>query len=153
DVRKPVTGFRSHGPGAYVCGTEGSELPECFIVEIPAGLPLGDGTRNTRAERVPHFVAYAAVERGGFSIEAEVVSVQRYGLRQRPDGVYAPKSDSVIWCIVKKTWLAQVRADGEAVNLPGSDSGLHFEAVKAQANVGAFANIDQATGAIFEFVS
>src|SRR5713101_7678775 len=40
NVRKTVTGFRCHCPGAYICGTEGSELPKRLIVEIPAGLPL-----------------------------------------------------------------------------------------------------------------
>src|SRR5258705_2397672 len=106
-VRKPVTGFRSHCPGAYACGTEGSELPKRFIVEIPAGLHLGDGTRKTRTDTVPHFVAYTPVECSCFSIEAKVVSVQCDGLRQRSDAVDAPKSDSVIGCIVKKSWLVQ----------------------------------------------
>src|ERR1700687_1234406 len=57
NVRKPITGFRSHCPGAYVCGTEGSELPKRLIVEIPVGLPLGDGARKTRTDTVSHFMA------------------------------------------------------------------------------------------------
>src|SRR5260370_23645794 len=48
NVRKTVTGLRSHCPGAYVCETEGSELPKRFIVEVPAGLHLCDGPINTR---------------------------------------------------------------------------------------------------------
>src|SRR6266705_933210 len=153
NVRKPVTGFRSNCPGAYVCGTEGSEVPKRCIVEIPAGLPLGDGTRKTRTDTVPHFVAYTSVECSCFSIEAKVVSVQCDGLRQRSDAIYAPKSDSVVWDVIEKARLVQVRAHGEAVNLPRTDAGLHLEPVKAQAHVGAFANIDQAPGAIFQFVS
>src|SRR5258708_684326 len=153
NVRKPVTGFRSHCPGAYVCGTEGSELPKRFIVEIPAGLHLGDGTRKTRTDTVPHFVAYTPVECSCFSIEAKVVSVQCDGLRQRSDAVYAPKSDSVVWDVIEKAWLVQVRSHGEAVNLPRTDTGLHLEPVKAQAHVGALANIDQASRAILHLMS
>src|SRR5882672_4629667 len=70
--REPVTGFRCHCPGAYICGTEGSELPKRFIVEIPAGVPLGDGTRKTRTDGVAHFLADASVECGCFSIESKV---------------------------------------------------------------------------------
>src|SRR4029077_6088837 len=93
------------------------------------------------------------VECGCFSIEAKVVSVHCDGLRQRPDAVHAPKSDSVIGCIVKKTWLVQVWAHGEAVNVPRTDTGFHLEPVKAQAHVGAFANIDEAPGAVFQLMS
>src|SRR5882724_6359496 len=152
NVRKPITGFRSHCPGAYVCGTEASKLPKRFIVEIPAGLHLGDGTRKARTDTVPHFVAITPVECSCFSIKAKVVSVQCDGLRQRPDAVYAPKSDCMIGSIVEDSRLVQVRAHGEAVNLPRTDTGLHLEPVKAQAHVGALANIDQTPGAIFEFV-
>src|SRR6266704_3711787 len=153
NVRKPVTGFRSNCPGAYVCGTEGSKLPKRFIVEIPAGVPLGDGTRETRTDAVPHFVAYTPVECSCFSIEAKVVSVQCDGLRQRSDTVYAPKSDGVVWDVIEKARLVQVRAHGEAVNLPRTETGLHLEPVKAQAHVGAFANIDQPPGAILHLMS
>src|ERR1700688_2092711 len=153
NVRKTVTGFRSHCPGAYVCGTEGSELPKRFIVEIPSGLHLGDGTRKTRTNTVPHFVADTSVECSCFSIEAKVVSVQCDGLRQWSDAVYAPKSDSVVWDVVDKNRLVQVRAHGEAVNLPRTDTGLHLEPVKAQADVGAFANIDQSSGAVLHLMS
>src|SRR6266700_2389661 len=144
NVRKPITGFRSHGPGAYVCGTEASKLPKRFIVEIPARFSLGDRTRKTRTDTVPHFMADTPVEYSCFSIKAKVVSVQCDGLRQRPDAVYAPKSDCMIGSIVEDPRLVQVRPHGEAVNLPRTDTGLHLEPVKAQAHVGAFANIDQA---------
>src|SRR6266481_2583589 len=76
NVRNPVAGFRSHCPGAYVGRTEGSELPKRFIVEIPAGLHLGDGTRKTRTDTVPHFVAGTSVECSRFSIKAKVISIQ-----------------------------------------------------------------------------
>src|SRR6266446_888714 len=153
NVRKTVTSLRSHCPGAYVCGTEGSELPKCFIVEIPAGLHLGDGTTKTRTDTVPHFVADTSVECSCFSIEAKVVSVQCDGLRQRSDAVYAPKSDSVVWDVIEKPRFVQVRAHGEAVNLPRTDTGLHLEPVKAQAHVGALANIDQSSGAVLHLMS
>src|SRR4029077_16764792 len=105
NVREPATGFRSHCPSAYVCGTKGSELPKRFIVEIPAGLALGDGTRKTRADTVSHFVACTPVECSCFSIEAKAVGVQCDCLRQRSDTVYAPKSDCMIGCVVKKARL------------------------------------------------
>ena len=72
---------------------------------------------------------------------------------ERSNAVYAPKSNSVIGCIVKKSWLVQVWAHGEPVNLPRTDTDLHLEPVKAQAHVGAFANIDQPRGAILHLVS
>src|ERR1700739_806398 len=153
NIWNPVTGFRGRCPGAYVCGTKCSELPKGYIVAIPAGLPLGDGTRKARTNSVPHFVAATSVECGCVSIEAKIVSVQRDGLGQWSDAVYTPKSDSVIGCIVKKSWFVQVWPHGEAVNLPRPDTGLHLEPVKTQAHVGAFANVDQAPGAIFQFVS
>src|SRR5713226_2871761 len=105
NVREPVAGFRSYCPCAYVCRTEGSELPKRFIVEIPAGLHLGDGTRKTPTDTVPHFVAYTPVECSCFSIEAKVVSVQCDGLLQRSDAVYAPKSDGVVWDVIEKARL------------------------------------------------
>src|SRR5258707_2689878 len=55
--------------------------------------------------------------------------------------------------IVEDPRLVHVRAHGEAVNLPRTDTSLHLEPVKAQAHVGTFANIDQAPRAIFQFVS
>jgi hypothetical protein len=93
NVWEPVTGFRCHRPGAYVCGAESSELPKPFIVEIPTGLQLGDETRKTRTDTVPHFVTGASIECSCFSIEAKVVSVQCDALGQRSEAVYAPKSD------------------------------------------------------------
>jgi len=47
NVRKPVTGFRSHCPGAYVCGTKVPNAKR-FIVEIPAGFLSAMG-RERRA--------------------------------------------------------------------------------------------------------
>src|SRR5258708_22838351 len=109
--------------------------------------------RETRTDAVSHFVAYTPVECSCFSIEAKVVSVQCDGLRQRSDAVSAPKSDSVVWHVIEKTRLVQVRAHGEAVNPPRTDTGLHLEPVKAQAHVGAFANIDQSSGAVLHLMS
>src|SRR5258708_36456675 len=100
--------------------------------------------RETRTDAVSHFVAYTPVECSCFSIEAKVVSVQCDGLRQRSDAVYAPKSDSVVWDVIEKARLVQVRARGEGVNLPRTDSGLHLEPLKDRAHVGALANVDQA---------
>src|SRR5216684_7631034 len=153
NVWEPVTGFRSHRPGAYVCGTEGSKLPKRFIVEIPAGLPVGDGTRKTRTDTVPYFMAGTSVECSCFSIKTKVVSVQCGVLRQKSDAVHAPKSDCMIGGIVEDPRLVQVRAHGEAVNLPRTDTGLYLEPVKAQAHVGPFANIDQSSGAILHLMS
>src|SRR6266851_1217197 len=92
DVRKAVTRFGCHGPGVYVCGTEGSELPKRFIVEIPARLALCGRTRKTGTDTVSHFVTNASVEYRFLSIKAKVVGVQRDRLRQRVDGVHAPET-------------------------------------------------------------
>src|ERR1700747_1509982 len=59
----------------------------------------------------------------------------------------------MVWRVIEKTRLIQVRAHGEAVNLPRTDAGLHLEPVEAQAHIGALANIDQAPGTIFQLVS
>ena len=77
---KPVTGFRCYRPCPDICGSEASELPKRFIVEIPARLRLSDGTRETRTDAVPHFVADASVECGCFSVEAKVVGIQSEAL-------------------------------------------------------------------------
>src|SRR5260370_378878 len=152
NVREPVTGFRCHCPGAYVCGTEGSELPKRFIVEIPVGVPLGDGMRETRTDAVSHFVAYTPVECSCFSIEAKVVSVQCDGLRQRSDAVYAPKSDSVVWDVIEKARLLHGPAHGPAVNVPITDTGIHLQPVTAQAPAGAPANGEQRPGPTCQLV-
>src|ERR1700690_855024 len=73
--RKSVTSFRCNSPCPDICGTEAAKLPKCFIVEIPTGFRLSDGTRETRADAVPHLLADASVECGGFSIEAKIVDI------------------------------------------------------------------------------
>jgi hypothetical protein len=87
-------------------------LPKPFRVEIPTGLYLGDGTRKTRTDTVPHFVTDASIECSCFSIEAKVVSVQCDALRERSDAV-------------------QVRPHGEAVNLARADTAHDLESVSA----------------------
>src|SRR6266436_9105576 len=87
NVREPVTGFRCHSPCPDICGSEGSKLPKRFIVEIPTGFRLSDGTRETRTYTVPYLLADASVECGCFSIEAQVVSIQREALFERSDAV------------------------------------------------------------------
>src|SRR6266568_177083 len=153
NVREPVTRFRCHRPRAYICGTEGSELPKRLIVEIPTGLRLSDRTRKTRTDTVPHFVADTSVECSCFPIEAKVISIHCDALRQRSDAVHAPKSDFMIGGVIKKTGLVQVRSHREAVNLPRADAGLYLESVKAQPDIRALPHIDQATRAIFHLVS
>src|SRR5690349_12496631 len=55
-VREPVTGFRCHSPCPDICGSEAAKLPKCFVVEIPAGFRLSDGSRETRTDAVAHFL-------------------------------------------------------------------------------------------------
>src|SRR5215470_5660241 len=102
---------------------------------------------------VAHFLADTPIECSCFSIKAKVVSVQRDVLRQRSDSVYAPKSNCMVGRIVENPRLVQVRPHCEAVNLPRTHTGLHLEPVKAQADVGALPNVNQAPGAIFKLVS
>src|SRR5216684_1444872 len=150
--RKPVTRFRCHSPCPDICGTEVAKLPECFIIEIPTGFRLSDGTRQTRTDAVTHFVRNASVECGRFSIEAKIVGIQSNALCQRSDAIHAPKSDCMIGSVIKKTRLVQVRSHGEAVNLPRSDAGLYLESVKTQADLRTLAHIDQSPRAVFHLV-
>jgi hypothetical protein len=91
--RKPVTGFRRHGPCPDICGTEAAKLPKSFIVEIPSRLRLSDRTGETRTDTATQFVGNTPVKYGCFSVEAKVVSIQREALFERSDAVHAPKSD------------------------------------------------------------
>lgn len=143
NVREPVTGFRSHCPGPYVCGTEGSELPERFIVEIPAGLYLGDGTRETRTDTVPHIVADTSVECSYFSIEAKVVGVQRGGLRQR---MKAREARSDRWTGDERNWI-RIRAGRHEMEYgsarlidvrEGPNVRLSFDGFKVKVGVGSW---------------
>ena len=68
-VRQGVPGFGGGSPRPDICGSEASELPQRFIIEIPSGFRLRDGTGETRADAVSPFVAATAVEFGGLSIE------------------------------------------------------------------------------------
>src|SRR5258708_3087498 len=151
--REPVTGFRCHSPCPDICGTEASNLPKCFVIEIPTGFRLSDGTRETRTYTVPNLLADASVECGCFSIEAQVVSIQREALFERSDAVDSPKSDSMIRNVIEEARFVQVRSHGEAVNLPKADAGLYLESVKTQADIWALPHIDQATRAVFHLVS
>src|SRR5689334_15054073 len=55
--------------------------------------------------------------------------------------------------IIKKSGLIQVGSHGEAVNLPRTDTGLHLESVKTQADIRTLPHIDQATRAVFHLLS
>src|SRR6516162_4717301 len=150
---KPVTGFRCYSPRPNICGPEAPELQECFIVEIPTGCRLSDGTRQAPTDTVTHFVGSASVECGFFSIETKVIGVQSDAPCQRPDTIHAPKSDCMVRRVVKKTGLVQVGAHREAINLPGADSGLYLEPVKTQADIRTLPHINQAARAVFHLLS
>src|ERR1700733_6142510 len=46
----PIARFRCNGPGTDVCSSEAAKLPKRFIIEIPAGVFAGDGSRYSRAQ-------------------------------------------------------------------------------------------------------
>src|SRR5712672_1246724 len=140
--RKSITGLRRHSPCADICGSEASELPERFIIEIPTGFRLSDRTRQTRTDAVPYLLANASVECSCFSIEAKIVSIQSNALSQRSDAVDTPKPDCMIGRVIKEARLVPVRPHRETVNLPRTDAGLYLESVKAQADVWALPYID-----------
>src|SRR5437879_3936843 len=98
--------------------------------------------RETRADAVPHLLAETPVEGGCFSIESKVVSIQREALFERSDAVHTPKSDRMIRRVIEEARFVQVRSHGEAVDLPGSDTGLYLESVKAQADIWTLPHID-----------
>src|SRR6266478_3090843 len=58
----------------------------------------------------------------------------------------------MIWRVVKKARLVQVRSYGEAVNLPRTDAGLYLESVKTQADLRTLAHIDQSPRAVFHLM-
>src|SRR6266478_4901801 len=151
--REPVTGFRCHSPCPDICGSEAAKLPKRFVIEIPIGFRLSNGTRETRTDAVPHLLADTSVECGCFSIETQVVSIQRDGLFERPDAVHSPESDRMIRNVIEEARFVQVRPHGEAVNLPTTDAASYLESVKAQADIWTLPHIDQATRAVFHLVS
>src|SRR6267154_1830686 len=55
--------------------------------------------------------------------------------------------------VIKEARLVQVRPHGEPVNLPTTDACRYLESVKAQADIWALPHIDQATRAVFHFMS
>src|SRR5713226_2821777 len=55
--------------------------------------------------------------------------------------------------VIEEARFVQVRAHGEAINLPRADAGLHLKSVKTQADIWALPHIDQATRAIFHLLS
>src|SRR5712664_2646819 len=58
----------------------------------------------------------------------------------------------MIWRVVKKARLVQVRSYGEAVNLPSTDAGLYLESIKTQADLRTLAYIDQSPRAVFHLM-
>src|SRR5882757_1589650 len=143
--RKSVTCLRCHSPCADICGTEAAKLPKRFVVEIPTGFRLSDGTRETRAEAVPHFLADTSVECGCFSVKAQIVSIQREVFFERADAIHTPESDRMIRSVIEEARLVLVRPHGEAINLPRSDADPYLESVKTQADIWALPHIDEAT--------
>src|SRR5467141_4838822 len=100
-----------------------------------------------------HFMRCAALKLSLLAIQAQVVDLQRILVGQGTRCVPAPKTNGAIRRVITEAGVVEVRAHGEAVNLPRTDTGLYLEPVKAQAHVGALANIDQSPRAILHLLS
>src|SRR5689334_17012976 len=55
--------------------------------------------------------------------------------------------------VIEEAGLVQIRAHGEAVDLPRTDASLYLKPVKTQSHIWPLPHIDQATRAIFHFLS
>src|SRR5215467_2030893 len=55
--------------------------------------------------------------------------------------------------IVEEAGLVDIWSHGEAINLPGTNAALNFESVKTESDIWALPHIDQATRAVFHFLS
>src|SRR5882724_10979105 len=67
--------FGGDGPGLNVRRTERAELPEAFVVEIPAGLFGGNRAGKPRSHGVAHFLRSATLKMRFLAIQAQVISL------------------------------------------------------------------------------
>ena len=58
----------------------------------------------------------------------------------------------MIRCVVKEPEIVQVGTNSESVDLPRVDLAFDHEAVEAQPNIRTFPHINQAPGAVLEFL-
>jgi hypothetical protein len=63
-----------------------------------------------------------------------------------------PRSNGVIRCVIKEPEIVKVGTKSESVDLQGVDLTLDHEAVEAQANIRTFPHVNQAPGAVLEFL-
>src|SRR5258705_10133703 len=86
------------------------------------------------------------------AIQAEVIGIQRHSPGKWTRRVHTPKADLVVGNIVEESRFVQIGAHCESVDAPGVDFGHHLEAIKAEPNIWAFTDVDQAAGAIFHLL-
>src|SRR5215469_7957128 len=101
---------------------------------------------------MPDFMSAATLEEDLLAVEAQIVQVQGIFVRQGPSGVQAPEADGVIWRIVEEAGFVQVRPERESVDVPGANFSLYKEAIKAQPDIRAFANVYQTPRAILKLL-
>src|SRR6266480_6238450 len=86
------------------------------------------------------------------AIQAEVIGIQRHSPGKWTRRVHTPKADLVVGDIVEEPRFIHIGAHCESVDAPGVDFGHHLETIKAEANIWAFTDVDQAAGAIFQLL-
>jgi len=70
----------------------------------------------------------------------------------RPSRVDSPELCLMIGDIVKESQIIKVRTHRERVEVPRAGFAPNFEAVKALADIWAFANRDQPAGPVIQFL-
>src|SRR5882724_8857810 len=86
------------------------------------------------------------------AIQAEVIRIQRRTLVEWTRRVHTPKADLVVGDIVEESRFVYIGSHCESIDAPGVELGHHLEAIKAEANIWAFTDIDQSAGAIFQLL-
>src|ERR1700683_1915233 len=123
--RKSVAGFGRDAPCQNVTRTEGAELPEGLVVEIPSRPIFGDRAGNSGSEGVAHFLRGTSLEGRLFSVQTQVIHVYRNLLECGAGCVDSPETNRVVGHIVEESEIVHVRTQGKSVDLPVIDLAFH----------------------------
>src|SRR5277367_5665459 len=150
--RKSIARFGRNRPCSDVSGTERAELPDAFVIKIQSGRLRCNGARSPRTQGVAHLLSRASFESRLPAVQTQVIDLQGHFAGRWPSGVHAPEANGVIRSVVKEPEVVQVGTYSESVDLPRVNLAFDHEAVKAQPNIRTFPHINQAPGAILEFL-
>src|SRR5712691_752967 len=88
---KAIARIRSKRPRPDTLRTETTELPDPFIVQIPIRLIRRRWTGESRSQRVPCFRRGSAIVCEGFSVQPQVVAIERHSTLPRTRRVHTPE--------------------------------------------------------------